>query len=46
MKPQIGQLITVRGVTCRIVKIHPLGTLDCVSLDGLRSYRVTGLSFN
>jgi hypothetical protein len=45
MKPKLGQLITVRGVQCRIVKIYPLGTLDCVSLDGLRSYRVTGLPF-
>lgn len=43
--PAIGQTITVRGVACRIVKIHPFGTLDCVSLDGKHAFRVSGLSF-
>jgi hypothetical protein len=44
-KPKIGQLITVRGISCRIVKIHPFGTLDAVEVNGSRSFRVTGLSF-
>lgn len=44
-KPKIGQLITVRGISCRIVKIYPFGTLDVVEVNGSRSFRVTGLSF-
>ncbi len=44
-KPAIGQIITVRGVTCRIVKILAFGTIDVVSLDGSRAFRMTGLNF-
>ena len=38
-------LYKVRGVMCRIVKVHTAGTMDVVSLDGSRSYRITGLPF-
>ena len=44
-KPIIGQLITVRNVLCRIVKIRPFGTLDVVSVSGNLAFRVSGLSF-
>lgn len=44
-KPQVGQVIKVYGQDCRIFKIHPFGTLDVVTLDGSRAYRVTGLAF-
>lgn len=44
-KPVVGQLTTIYGVDCRIVKIHPFGTMDVVSLDGSKSWRVTGLGF-
>lgn len=43
--PKVGQLMTVRNVRCRIVKIRPLGTLDLVSLCGNYAYRVSGLPF-
>ena len=45
MKPQIGQIVKVYGVDCRIVKIHPFGTIDVVRLDGSRAYRLSGLAF-
>jgi len=44
-KPVKGQLTTVRGVSCRIVRVWPFGTIDVVSLDGKHAWRVTGLSF-
>jgi hypothetical protein len=43
--PTIGQLITVRGTLCRIVKIRPFGTLDVVSVNSNLAFRVSGLSF-
>ena len=39
----IGQLITVRGIECRIFKVHPFGTIDVVSLCGNYAWRLTGL---
>ena len=44
-KPQIGQIVMHAGKQYRIVRIHPFGTVDVVSLDGQHSYRVSGLSF-
>jgi hypothetical protein len=35
----------VRGLRCTITKIHPFGTVDCVSADGKYAFRVTGLPF-
>lgn len=45
MKPQVGQLTTVRGVRCRIVAVLAAGTIDVVSLCGRFSWRVSGLGF-
>lgn len=44
-KPKVGQLVTVRGVECRIVRVRAAGTLDVVSLDGSRAWRLSGLRF-
>lgn len=44
-KPTVGMLMRVRGIQCRIVAVLPAGTVDVVSLDGARSFRVTGLMF-
>jgi 1,2-phenylacetyl-CoA epoxidase PaaB subunit len=44
-KPRVGDRTTVRGVPVEIVKVHPFGTIDVVSLDGKHAWRVTGLSF-
>ncbi len=44
-KPQVGQIIKVHGQDCRIFKIRPFGTVDVVTLDGKRAYRVSGLAF-
>jgi hypothetical protein len=43
--PEIGQFVTVYGVKCVIVKVHPLGTIDVEEIDGPRAYRLSGLSF-
>lgn len=45
MKPKVGQIIKVYGQDCRIIKIRYFGTVDVVTLDGLRAYRVSGLAF-
>ena len=44
-KPYIGQILTVRGVVCRVFKIHPLGTIDVEEIDGPRAFRLSGLPF-
>lgn len=44
-RPEIGQIIVVRDIECKIVKIHPFGTVDVESLDGKHNYRVSGLNF-
>jgi len=43
--PSVGQVITIRGTLCRIVKIRPFGTLDVVSVNGNVAFRVSGLNF-
>lgn len=43
MKPQLGMIVMVRGLKCRIFKIHPLGTLDVEEINGLRAFRLSGL---
>ncbi len=45
MRPEIGMLMTVRGVKCRIVKVRKFGTVDVVSLCGAYTWRVSGLPF-
>lgn len=45
--PTIGQPVTVRGVPCEIIRIHPAGTIDVASVDpgDNRAFRITGLAF-
>jgi hypothetical protein len=43
-KPKVGDKVTVRGLPCQVVKIHPAGTVDVVAQDG-RYLRVSGLMF-
>ena len=43
--PKVGQTMMVRGLLCRIVKVLPAGTVDVVSVDGNKAFRVSGLSF-
>lgn len=44
--PVIGQLVTVRGIECRIIAIRPMGTVDVEATDGTgRCWRVSGLPF-
>lgn len=43
-KPTVGMRMTVRGMLCTIIKVHPLGTVDVEAPNG-RNYRVTGLPF-
>jgi hypothetical protein len=43
MKPKINQIIIVRGIRCRIFKIHPLGTIDVCEIGGSRAFRLSGL---
>lgn len=33
-------------IACRIVAIHPLGTIDIEEIDGDRAWRVSGLTFS
>lgn len=42
-QPAIGDLVTVRGILCRIFAIHPLGTIDVEAVDGPQAYRVSGI---
>jgi hypothetical protein len=45
MKPELGMIVNVRGVKCRIVAVLPFGTIDVEALDGSGCWRVSGLSF-
>lgn len=44
--PELGQIIRIRGLFCRIVRIRPFGTIDVESLDGSRAFRVSGLAWD
>lgn len=41
----VGDVTTINGADVKIFKIHPAGTIDVVTLDGSRAFRVSGLSF-
>lgn len=41
--PMVGQVVTVRGQDCRIVRVLPMGAIEVVTLDGSRAYRLSGL---
>lgn len=43
--PKVGMSMVVYGVPCIIVKVLPAGTVDVVSVDGSKAFRVSGLSF-
>ena len=43
--PKIGQIITVRGKPCQIVRVHSFGTIDVCDLITGKASRVTGLPF-
>ena len=45
MKPAIGMIVVVRGLTCRVFHIHPFGTIDVEEVDGPRAFRISGLGF-
>jgi hypothetical protein len=46
MRPQPGQIVYLRGVECRIVRIRPAGTIDVEATDRSgRRWRVSGLPF-
>jgi len=44
-KPQVGQLVFLRGLTWRITAVLPAGTIEVESLDGSMAIRVSGLMF-
>jgi hypothetical protein len=44
-RPQIGQIVFVYGVRCRIFKVRPCGTIDVEEVDGPRAWRLSGLGF-
>lgn len=41
--PKVGDWMVVYGQRCQVFKVHALGTVDVVTADGQRAYRVTGL---
>jgi hypothetical protein len=43
MKPSLNQIVFVRGIRCRIFKIHPFGTIDVCEINGSRAFRLSGL---
>ena len=43
--PRVGDRTTVHGLPVEIFKVHPGGTIDVVTLDGQRAWRVSGLGF-
>lgn len=44
-KPTKGDTMNVYGRPCRVTKVWPFGTVDVVTLDGKKAWRVTGLPF-
>jgi len=42
-RPEVGQVVYVRGIACRIVAVLPMRTIDVTSLDGRQSFRLSGL---
>ena len=41
---EIGSIIEVRGVECRVFAMHEFGTYDVVAIDNSCAYRVSGMS--
>jgi hypothetical protein len=44
-RPTKGQTLKVYGQTCTITKVWPFGTVDVLTPDGKKAFRVTGLNF-
>jgi hypothetical protein len=44
-RPKVGDLCTVRGLSCKIVKVHPFGTIDVHAIEKNKAFRVSGLAF-
>ena len=44
-RPYVGQKCSVHGQECEIFAVHSMGTIDVVTLDGTKAWRVSGLSF-
>ncbi len=44
--PRVGNRCIIRGVSCEVIKIRPLGTIDVAALnpDDPRAFRVSGLA--
>jgi hypothetical protein len=40
---EVGQPVTVRGVACEVVAVHPLGAIDVKESNGDRCWRMSGL---
>jgi cellobiose-specific phosphotransferase system component IIB len=41
---QVGSIIMVHNVRCRVIKMRDFGTVDVEEIDGPRAWRVSGLS--
>jgi len=44
-RPRIGSIIVAGNTRCRVFRVHPLGTVDAITIDGARACRITGLAF-
>lgn len=43
---KIGDIVTVYGAPCRVVRILPFGTIDVERVDGSRAWRISGLALD
>ena len=39
----LGSIVTVRGKSCRVFKVHDFGTVDVEEINGPGAWRVSGL---
>ena len=44
-RPKGGDLCTVKGKICKVVKVLPFGTIDVHAIESNKAFRVTGLAF-
>jgi hypothetical protein len=43
-QPYVGQPCSLYGKECKIVAIHPHGTIDIAAINEDKAWRITGLS--
>lgn len=43
--PEIGMLVTVRGIVCKVYAIRGAGTVDVQAVNGDQCFRISGLPF-